>query len=143
MSNLKLAICKDVLGRISSGSLSIKRNVYLVTKNDSCYDDLVKIPFGKTIEESDLDLISRECEVCALGAMLLSLVSKTKKCPADKITGKMAGVFKVLREVFPLEQLNLIEDYFEFKWVDKYPEDVVRLRQIMENCVKNKGNFIP
>lgn len=113
-----------------------------------------------------------KCEVCALGACFVSAVRKFNDLTVQEVElGKYNdelglytssdlgrdGTTDKLNEFFEPEQLNRIEQAFEgwdrsvyhndeygtVAFYAKYPNATRRMKAIMQNIIRNKGEFIP
>ena len=137
----RIAIAKDVVRRLRY--LRIKANNTYVSNVDRVFsvDDI-----GKEMSPRVCKL-EKNCDVCALGGMFLSHLRLF-----NNFTYNMYGINRTritldaLNEYFSSDQLNLIEECFEYppfdsKYQKQHPK--TRLRMIMLNIIKNKGTFEP
>jgi hypothetical protein len=95
----------------------------------------------------------KPCSVCARGALLYSKVvnfnrSNAGFCQNGALCIGRIDTYEGLEDVFSLSQLNLIENYFEYgvASVGAFGCNVnapTRLKRIMENIIRNKGEFQP
>jgi len=172
MKRRAVKVAQDVLD--STRVLKVKaRNGYVVY---STYGpEGLKLRTAVTSQrgsKAQAGVMKKHCEVCALGACLLSVVALENKFQFTAegdlfVTNK--SVYDRLRSVFTPRQLTLIEDAFETRTTNglareyaydnsyvevegqheaqlfgmKYPTDKLRLRAIMKNIIKNGGEFIP
>lgn len=156
---MAVAVAKDVLASMST--LSVKRGAYLMEKGE-----LIKRPPARSARKT-AEILKTKCNVCALGACLLSTVSLYGKIQWSYgfagVTvggGDVEKWFERLDQVFSREQQRLIESAFELRDVaivtddpTKFEAAVVfgqryktakgRLRAIMNNIIKNDGLFVP
>lgn len=98
------------------------------------------------------------CEVCALGALLLSKARLYDDVPISNDGICITDCLNGLTTVFSQRQLNLIEAAYEGGRLDydnsslersavafgeKYRDRKARMRAIMQNIVENQGKFVP
>jgi len=130
----RLAIAKDVLETLSQTSYT--KSHYFRFRNSIFFEKA----FDKNAK-SILPEIRQNCEVCALGGMMLSYTNIFN----EVTTAEMNSDFKSkLREFFDDDQLLEIESAFE-GW-NTYYEGWGRhtvVQHIMENLIENDGTFIP
>jgi hypothetical protein len=123
-----ILVCKDVLKRIDDGQYIpntgnyidlLDRNVYLMDDDD--------------VRKKINDI--KNCKVCALGACILSTTSFANKLKYKNIkdisfSKESANVYKLLKKLFTLEQLLLIECAFEgWDEVEDYSDDIRDLNE--------------
>ena len=151
--------------------VSIARDVIKMLKNKkikagSIYFDALKIdPIEfANFPHKDVHLVvdSTQCKVCALGGMLAATVMKVDgmKFNYSQPDIPRNEVIKKLKDYFSIEQLDLIESAFECQETDRYYSHVSawgkavdfgnkfksktkRMRMIMENIIRNNGEFKP
>ncbi len=126
-----------------------------------------KISFeGLKGSKEQAQYLKKECDVCALGACLLSLVTLKNKFEFSAqanydgekyICMGWQEVADRLSEAFTQEQIQLIEDAFEcaqlgtsypstehaIRFGKRYTDNKQRVRAIMKNIIRNGGEFIP
>ena len=111
----KVAIARDVLEQIRIGRYISKSGSYisnLIMKNG---DDRYKI-FHKDIKSNFGQI--KKCEVCAMGACLMSITKFENKLTFDDIGGSMkelknSKTQELFQSIFSPEQLLLMERAFE------------------------------
>ncbi len=146
---MRIAIAKDVLSLLKAkDSIVAKSGVYLTCSCDA--DALInEVPLGNAQE--NIDVLTKECRVCALGALFVGAVDLYNKCQLQEFGG-YGNIVNKLRDFFSDKQLYLIEGCFEGHWDEKfvcrgfhnkYPEDAQRMKAIMRNIIRNEGNFVP
>jgi len=101
------------------------------------------------------------CTVCALGAAFISLINVRNRCSnGEVINNSPENMFDRLEKVFGQRNIGLMETAFEtepmrfamglsqvdieaaIEYGDQYKNDTERLRMIMRNVIRNKGDFI-
>lgn len=158
-----IAVAKDVLKRL--GKLTVKTGDYLSFENTN-------IP-KEGNAQNYINEIESNCRVCALGACLLSQIRLYDKINLDLFESEcndryipledIRKIFNHLSKIFSKKTICLIEQAFEsigdvcltdslstsdkdIKMAQKYKKyknDKNRLKAIMKNVIKNKGQFIP
>lgn len=158
----RVRIAKDVLA-------SLKANKIIATPGSYCdvnsnnYKSLENKSFQKLLlKENEVS-----CEVCAIGSLFVSLVSRENdfRFKSNQLisggTEAVLGIKDMIKKLHPLftkKQLFLMELVFEGddinnKFKDKTEEKAYqiykkfntyeeRLKYIMKNVIKNKGKFI-
>lgn len=155
-SERRVAIAKDVLSQLRIGSISARSGSYVLGISGG---------IGPLHEVIDGAI---GCEVCALGAMCLSAARKFDGIEVnfrDELQHERAKILKILSPYFTVRELASIECAFEGQAA---PEEAViqagrldnrsmdfaylkngvkldvefRMRKIMRNIVRNKGQFI-
>ncbi len=178
---LQVAVAKDVLKWIKPSKVRSGYGYVVNNKQGSC-----SILAGKDSKKVAKKL-QKECTVCAKGAMFIALVGMKNFFDFNLVNYKISvGEFYTdyyrsislehdkfigrLSDVFSRNQLDLIENAFEFTPEDtyeggdndeekygtseqpklnayklgaKYKKDITRLKAIMNNMIKNKGTFKP
>lgn len=155
---LKIDIARDVL-------LQLKSNRFLASPGTYCQisNDLHVLDQGVSFKEVFTQKQSIKCNVCALGAMFVSLINIQNEYSVGKMTHY--GIdFRRLREVFGSRSMSLIESAFETTpmrdvvqecvttipqseleaaatWGSRYLDSTDRMRAIMKNIIRNKGDF--
>lgn len=161
----RVAIAKDVIKQIKKGCYYPKESDYINFSEDF---DLSEKTLKKDIKKN-FRLI-KECEVCALGSVILSCTRFTNELTFSDLLEGDDREFKKILEIFDAKQLSLIEHAFEgfhydrdgvfagkaFDWDviltkseikktklfhDSYSDSDDRLIAIMENIIKNDGEF--
>jgi hypothetical protein len=147
----RVAIAKDVLKQLKA--LNVVKGTYLRNYG-------LQLPRNDQAKQH-INQISRGCEVCALGACFLSHIRLFNEVDVGTLAGRcgetvncvFAGsdlIDAELHKYFTYDQLLLIEAAFE-GWTgegyeardfyDKHPDPKERLQAIMQNIVKNNGEF--
>ena len=153
----RIAICKDVLRHLRS--LRVKSgNGYLVDR--AWADGGCELPPATDDAQKHVGKITKRCEVCALGGMMLSFIRLFDDVPMKKLIdfyGNEIGcerdyLISKLKRYFTPDQLYQIEYAFEhgaglkdrFNVYSGDPEDDKnRLRATMLNVIRNGGKFVP
>lgn len=150
----RVEIAKDVLKQVNVGRYLPSRGVY------------VRALVRKEVRVDDTqvcDLLGRKkCEVCGLGALMLSTIDKANHLRVKDLyrhgsssidlfntLGLPRNVDTYLDKFFSVDQRKLIERGFE-NWScgDNYYHEnefdpVVRMTLVMENIIANNGTFVP
>ena len=148
-------IALDVIDSIIASSYIPKTGSYIETSFDS---------FDKSIKESPKE----KCEVCQLGALIISLCKTTndltyKDAERALWGGSIELQYEKFDKLFSQKQFFYIESAFERsiygeryawfhptkeegeffeKWGDEYPKADDRMIAIMYNIIRNDGTFI-
>lgn len=166
-SQQRVEVAKDVLKQLELKFLKAERQTYFAVsglKKD------IENPSDKLDQVFDQVFKSRgKCNVCGIGACFVSMVKLGNSIATKQvgINGYIENgdsiddddMRKLLENVFSEDQLSLIECAFErdlgFGYApmldqeaaksfgEKYKHDSTRLKAIMKNIIKNKGEFIP
>lgn len=152
----RVAIAKDVIAGLNDESLIAETGVYLHLIPKTGLVGALSSPRKRF----DVILCKnvKACEVCGLGAIFVSAVKRF-----DEIT--VAGIGRVdqnyvfppgkegdkldvwageyLSKFFLVDQILLIESYFETKWQKTIVNSTDRMIAIMKNIIKNRGTFKP
>ena len=73
---------------------------------------------------------------------MLAWVNRFNRCTVGELdTCWQGSIHDRLRGSFTFRQLFQIEEAFEGGWLRKYPNSRRCLRAIMNNIIRNKGNF--
>lgn len=169
-SEKRVLIAKDVIAQIKNGKFTSECGTWVSSET---LDDIRHEPYFKDEGIQKLMLSNKvdDCVCCALGAIMLSCVlfkNKVKvrdyweefEYPVDNIENKTSK--SGFHNIFSLKQSFMIESAFELgsnlngKGVvsSKLKDDCLRfgydyetpekrLVAIMQNIIKNKGEFIP
>ena len=155
-STNRVLIAKDVLSQLAAKKINAKEGDYISVCNSDFYDAI-----GKQL----IDILPEiQCDCCALGASMISLVRAENdfKIPIGTAydIGKRSFE-KNLLKYFDKNQLILIESAFEresfaedfveyntgmvnaVRFGESFLTDLGRLKGIMNNIIKNKGTFKP
>lgn len=153
----RVEVAKDARRQVKSG-------VY--TPQTSCFVDLrfynspkQGAAFHKALTRSNI----LECEVCALGALMVSSIRKKNNVQYDPFNAPNpdSGIFSTnLKALFSKSQRILIENAFELgggyyahsgervssiavQFGKKFPDSTSRLIGILDNIIANNGTFKP
>lgn len=161
----KVLVAKDVIKHLNSKKIIARQmsNVKFVGKKFNYYAD----PKGSIKEYMcSAPADDHDCAVCAKGGLFMSIIGRANKLQFEDVyfgTTVSSSVFnQVLYNIFGREQIDLIEIAFEgrsdFYWMGMVkPQDRLaaiefnknvldpdkKLRAIMENIIKNNGEFRP
>jgi hypothetical protein len=160
--NMCVKIAKDVLQQLRLGRYIATQGTYVqvVTPEDGCLDpDFTNIDMSQSFQKFFKQNKEATCDVCALGSAFVSLVNIENKCSVEDIqdTNKL---FDRLVKYFGNENIALMESAFEVRnmnsntddidyemlvaaaeWGNRYDDPTVRLRAIMLNVIRNRGDF--
>lgn len=169
----RVAIARDVLSQLRSQKLVAESGNYCYMFPKGSPNELGDIP--EVISQQDVDnkidlqdifkKKVQKCEVCAKGALFVSMVRKYDNVPIP-VNGVgdsyLDGTYVTskLRRYFSGSQLELIEYAFELgtagiptasetvkynasSFCEQYDSDKERMIAIMKNIIKNEGTFIP
>lgn len=166
-SQQRVEVAKDVLKQLELKFLKAERQTYL--KVSELTKDIEK-PSDKLDKVFDQVFKSRgKCNVCGIGACFVSMVKLGNSIATKQVgikgyieNGDSIGHYdmrRLLDDVFSEDQQSLIECAFEQdsgfgfapipdrkaakSFGQKYKHDSTRLKAIMKNIIKNKGEFIP
>jgi hypothetical protein len=163
MTNEKgIAVAQDVLKHLDI--MKVSEGAYLklelASGNESKLTDTGDL-------QDQIGVAVQECQVCALGACLLSKARLYDAVPSRVVfrffqISDDEGIRSLLRDVFDIDTINLIETAFErhiFSWCrhgscendllhaerfgDRHKCPYARMRAIMNNIVVNSGYFVP
>ena len=166
---LAVQIAKDVLANIKAKKIIGSTGSYigekLVNAINYAADNSTNLVELKSVLNKTMTK-GAGCEVCALGSMFVSLIDKKNSCKISDAydLARDSEIFdNRLLTAFSNDELNIIETAFEGSgfdqccfdsqeneqiariagmWGDEIENDTERLKAIMENIVKNKGEFI-
>ena len=156
---MRVAIAKDVIARVDKIG-QIAKGGYIDIDGNFC--------LGPNDLQEYVDEIEPYCTVCALGSILLSKARLYNNVPTSNFEaiyyhGGRPEIVESLKDIFPIEQLDLIESAFEKDLIfssiisDSFIQEIKdaamfgseykvakdRLVAIMENIIENNGEFIP
>lgn len=158
----RVAIAKDALKRLETGQYVAQKGHWL-----SFLSDLYDLPANASLQPLILQGIN--CKVCALGGLLGSRIALANAATKGELSFINSfsddKVFPKLRTYFTMEQLKQMEIAFElgrgsydyWHWTKKkqqpyeaavifgkrHQDNTKRLKAILKNLIKNKGEFIP
>lgn len=164
---LSVKVARDVLAQLRLKRYKAKERVYVDVNLDIDLGDLTFEESDKLTDESFQAYFKKHkkvtCDVCALGSCFVSLVNIKNKCDVGEMINDdtaMDLTFERLIPVFGRENMSLMESAFECEkmdhtdcslsnemlvaagdWGNKYKDANERLRAIMLNVIRNKGDF--
>lgn len=145
----RVAIAKDALAWIDAGALVPKSMTYVYVSD---YARSLQLNNRENLGKQLRDVVLGKCQVCAKGALFLA-----KAVRYDNV--EITSGFNInqlasnhydgpLTEHFTSDQLVDIEDAFEnfrnrddHPWHVRYPKPKDRLVAILQNIIRNQGNF--
>jgi len=123
-----VAIAKDVLKQLHIGKIKATSGVYLghvdSLKNGNQYI------YAKP---------NQPCQACALGALFVSKYNLFNGYWENNIS--CVNLQNRLYGYFSEEQLDEIEDFFEYSCMEEVENDEDRMIMIMQNIIDHKGKF--
>jgi hypothetical protein len=154
----RVRIAKDVIEQLADGLL-IPASTYFYFGNRREYGADFDLSAIRDPQKCDLSHLTARvpCTVCGIGSLFVAAVKR-----ADKLKWTGCGlprftITSYLGEYFTERQLDKIENWYECSgycefcpdgscynwgdWGEKTPR--VRMKKIMQDIVKNKGEFIP
>ncbi len=161
----RITIAKEVLDLIKIFKVSAKSGYIEGIDTYENENLLLNKDLQEVINEK---WFQEDCTVCALGSCVLAKAKIMDNCLADDAIGlQREDAHDELKSFFSEEQMFMIESAFEYelagqnnlfyggspldpdktqaciKFGRKYKNDKSRLAAIMQNIIKNKGEFIP
>lgn len=153
----RMAIAQDVIAHLDSRKYKGSAGTYVGTKRDGSLQELADS--------------NAKCEVCALGAGVVSAARLFNRCNSVYVENNvwfnereyMLGGWdtkRILRKYFTETQLNRMETAFErrlmgdyyfayypeadsyIQWGKRYKNNTARLRAIWQNVLDNNGDFV-
>ncbi len=151
-------IAKDVIKQLNMKNSIVATHGTYCRFNESD-DDIYQIttygPHQDSSAKKYLTTLKKKCEVCALGAMIISWVGFFNNLNIKNLEHENTSIwYTELSKAFSEDQLNLIEKAFENsmmdynnnsyydKYYNKYKTAKGRMTAIMQNIVENRGQFI-
>lgn len=149
-TQMRIAVAKDVLKQLKLRKIIAKFGVYTVTNS------VDRVALGAlTQQHTDLQdalkVITKPCEVCAVGSLLMSYARLYDEVPLENSATLVSYHHGPVMRLFGKWQTQAIENTFEGwrepgegeddSWWSTAPER--RLKRIMNNIVKNGGKFVP
>ncbi len=142
--SLAVQVAKDVINQL--GLLIPTPGTYIRRKG------LAALNIYSTAEilRASANVVSIDCEVCAIGASFLSMA----RVVPERVSGLRIGTTVTYKQnlytIFSMLTVTLMEAAFEGwdypdrarEFYEKYPSAKARLRAIMENIISNKGEFV-
>jgi|SRR6185369_5172464 len=168
----RVAIAKDVLKWIKTGVAKAETGTYFRIPQLDGDEGINSELFGNLELRDIIEKNQLKCTVCAKGAIFLSSLMKRNNFTLNMLSsyGEVRGqeCCDRVSDIFTRTQLDLIEDAFEGtyetsdgvdywntyddgysnkdkaikKFYEKYTTDEGRLVAIMNNIIKNKGEFV-
>lgn len=156
----RVVIAQDVLAQIEMKRLVPTYGTYLTVPSE-CERKFGEYEFDE-LQLNDA-LSGTSCQVCGIGSIFVAAIDRANGCTVGEMTSASDDEFmrEYLSNWFSAEQLDLIETAFEGRVVSenvnhhdkkvmralRFTQDVVRpatrLRKIMDNILKNQGEFVP
>lgn len=154
----RMKIAKDVLATLALP----KRKRFKPTSGDYCdFNSPPQVIRQRKQLQALLPQVEKDCTACAMGALFLSHVRLVNNFSLAYGQNSVSPrtISATLADYFPEEQLRTIEAAFEdhiignvgnkfnkvasycLKWKALIPNDEPRLKAIMRNIVKHKGDF--
>ena len=147
-SQQRVLIAKDIIQLLKMGKLR--------ATSDYLNHPVRRYNRAKEGKPAQIELLTTKepCACCAKGAIFVSYIMNKNEIT---IGWDFEAAFQRVKEntfatgishIFPPEMLREIENhyegfYYKATFVHKYPEKTKRLGAIMNNIIKNKGEFIP
>lgn len=156
----RVLIAKDVIAQIRSRRIKATPGLYFASDKLRRIMQSAKPPKGTTQLNTVLKEVKR-CEGCAQGALMLCIIDRFNKVKVNEVNRN--GYLdpghdterKAMLKIFPKGQLDLMEAAFDgfshkntsggaaVNFYLKNPVPGKRLVAIMENVIKNNGEFKP
>jgi hypothetical protein len=165
-------IAKDVLEWLGEGLLHVGCGSYIREVGSTHLPSAFRYCHRKMEVQDRLELLRTECTVCALGACFLAYVDRYDSCtfgnigihqPLWPLSVSRSLVTRVMLDTFTSLDMELIEAAFECRIVRdvwctaannhlyssalgfgrRYVNQRERLKAIMRNIIKHKGQFVP
>lgn len=158
---LRVAIAKDVLKGLKAMKLITTRGNWVRIPYEFGFTSNLHASNEPPEEELAEVLNGKTCEVCALGALFVETVKRCEKLKCDRKTScaSIELISEYLKPIFSNDQLRMIEIAYECGLGQFDPNCSTELRAkefgqeretndgrmiaIMENIIKNNGEFIP
>jgi hypothetical protein len=153
----RVAVARDVIERIEAGKLRVATGGYLYIDEDAGPVDTDGLIARGGDLQPHVDEIERNCEVCALGAVLLSKARLMDAVPVAVLghVGSYQGAFhRSLADVFDENTLLAIESAFEqgrfgdtdlsrgaAVFGDQFDDDAERCVAVMEKVIEGNGEL--
>jgi hypothetical protein len=164
----RIAVAKDVLKSLRLRRIRLKNGVYVNPTSDAEEKTVIAALRGAEDLGEVVGVLEKNCEVCLLGACVLS-----KARLFDRVSARYGsylggfcpgrdGTVLALRDVFDDHELNLMEAAFERGWISMigdgrgrenaacgFAENVrarskaALVRAVMENVIFHGGRFVP
>lgn len=137
----RVEVARDVILQLNKRRFRGSSSVF-ISSNRYVGDPVNHWPDSEDVRSSIFRHTGRRCKVCAKGALVVSAFLMYDGKLGD-YGGWLSGTSRIAQNLFGDWMADHMEHYFEYKWIDKYKNDTLRLRRIMENVVDNEGYFIP
>ncbi len=149
---MRIRIAQDALAWLRAGALRASHWCFFLPATFEGREALTSATDGKQLR----DVVLGPCNVCALGALFVShVVSFNHRLAKDSWGIDRWEIHEQLKDHFSSEELSCIEVAFEgwgsassrysqsYLFYRRYPNSTERLEAILENIIKNEGEFIP
>lgn len=144
----RVAIAKDVIARLDAGKFKTLRGSFsLITKDGKDFST-----WGKDRELSAKTVLQHnECQVCAKGSLVMSWVAQFNNKTIGQVYNR--PIIPEIAAIFPQDMRDAMEGAFEGMvkiiaqdWpkssiVLHAPKKVWSLRKVMNNVIRNGGEF--
>lgn len=166
----RVAIAKDVLKQLNDDNIcpiTGRYTMYGRFYSNELLNCKTSQDVQKLLVEKKADRNS--CRACALGACMISYARLYNSLSADQVVASNPYNIKQLANLFGKRRMMRIETAFDYHaddytapgtglndtdmvltrkeynksvaWRDRYPDDKERLKAIMKNIIRNKGEF--
>ena len=144
----RVAVATDALAWLDAGRL-VADHTYVEPTHDKNASTLF---FGADANSQLRDLVLGRCQVCAKGALFLAKVVRFDRCTVGDFRQAEWGDNVIVDGLFSPKQWKLIEAVYEGRdyftdhadlWVDRYPASKARLRALLANIIRHRGEFVP
>ena len=161
----RVMVAEDVLAQVKLGEIKVTSGTYLSVNQEFagglCQDDALYDVINET----------RKCKACAIGSVFYSKITNYGYCSKDHKMSAMnrgsdgiemfeTNMVDIMADAFTEKELRTLEYAFEGynyggiefseddgdilrKYHHKHASDKARLKAIMKNIIKNKGDFTP
>lgn len=154
MAQQRIAIAQDVLKWLAQGTIVASTGIYIESECDA--DKFI----GYDNAQKHIKQLVENCQVCAKGALFAGMVHRYNGVTIEQFFDYDGGKSK-LDEFFERNQLSMIEAAFEgwayinrdggedelsdrvWEFYEKYEDAEDRMQAIMNNIIKNQGEFVP
>lgn len=145
-----VTIARDALSLLTAKKLIAESGVYTEPSNKTSARAIRSLASDGQLQPV-FQMPTFKCRVCALGALFVAVVIRNNDATFQDFD-EQAPMQEVLNPWFDTDQLYLIERAFEGKYhyrgspaqqfASRYKADKTRLKVILENVIKNRGEFI-
>jgi len=151
----RVMVAEDVISRLRLGQFEAEAGAQIFSADG-------EVEFGHdSVKEFFTKRKTTTCNACQKGAILMSYVCRVNEF--NFIDLEMGAILsstqeKKLKEIFPMDQMNLMETAFEGaaysiteqkkdqrakNFFERYPAHNKRMIAICENIIENEGEFKP